>query len=97
MRRRVAVAAGVVVVTMVIPFHLAALLVGGQWDWAAGLSVGALITFVVAILDSPPAHIEQWRTGAQGEKSTAKMLRRLPADWRVRHDLPWGQATLTTW
>lgn len=56
-------------------------------DWSLGIATGAVCAVYIALRDSPPAHIENWRTGAQGERRTARALARLPrADWQVVHD-----------
>jgi len=42
--------------------------------------------------DAAPHHIEQWREGAEGERRTAKELRKLgKKGWRVVHDLADGR------
>lgn len=46
--------------------------------WGLGLGVGVGPVFAPA--DSPPQHIERWRQGAEGEKATARVLRRLVKD-----------------
>ncbi len=54
--------------------------------WGFGLGLAAAIVMVLA--DSPPHHIERWRQGAEGEKATAKALRRLVADgWLLINDI----------
>lgn len=59
--------------------------------FAAGTALG----LVLAVWDSPPAHIENWRQGAQGEKSTARALRRLErAGWAVIHDIDTGRGNI---
>lgn len=56
-------------------------------DWSLGIAMGAVCALYIALRDSPPAYIENWRTGAQGERRTARALARLPrSDWRVVHD-----------
>jgi hypothetical protein len=47
------------------------------------------------IADSPPHHIERWRQGADGEKATARALRRLTRNgWVVAHDLDRGRGNI---
>ena len=54
-----------------------------------GIGVGAAAASVLCLWDSPPAHIERWRQGAQGEQQTARALRPLARDgWIVLNDLP---------
>jgi hypothetical protein len=56
-----------------------------MFGWCAGIGTGMLW----ALWDSPPAFIENWRQGAEGEERTGKELARLePLGWQVRHDLP---------
>ncbi|MEJ7783826.1 MAG: nuclease-related domain-containing protein [Solirubrobacteraceae bacterium] len=54
-----------------------------------GIGVGAAAASVLCLWDSPPAHIERWRQGAQGEQQTARALRPLAREgWIVLNDLP---------
>lgn len=63
-------------------------LVTGSPKFWLGMAAGILAGLYVAISESPPAHIEKWRTGSQGERATAKQLRALAREgWRIRHDL----------
>lgn len=65
----------------------------GNTSWWLGFGFGALVTIYLALIDDPPAHIERWRKGAEGERRTAKALRRLRREgWRVIHDLADGKA-----
>jgi hypothetical protein len=53
-----------------------------------GLGLGAAAAMVICLADSPPHHIERWRQGANGERSTAKALRRLErSGWTAFHDI----------
>jgi hypothetical protein len=62
-------------------------------DWTLGVALGGTCTMWMFIRDSPPGWIENWRTGADGERRTAKALRALDnSTWRVLHDLPLGRA-----
>jgi hypothetical protein len=54
----------------------------------AGVALGAGLGTVMVLFDSPPAHIERWRTGADGEKATARQLRPLlKQGWAVYNDI----------
>jgi hypothetical protein len=58
-------------------------------SWFLGLALGALVAIYIALRDSPPAHIERWRTGAEGELRTARTLAPLRRHGCVLlHDLP---------
>jgi len=51
--------------------------------------MGAAATMALCCLDSPPHHIERWRTGADGERRTARALRPLLHEgWVVLNDIP---------
>lgn len=71
-----------------------ALIVGARFEhhyvsWLLGLALGGLLALYVFVRESPPTHIENWRTGAQGERRTARALWALRRDgWVVLHDLP---------
>lgn len=61
--------------------------------WGLGLGLAAGMVMVLA--DSPPHHIERWRQGAEGEKATAKALRRLVADgWLLINDIDIGRGNV---
>jgi hypothetical protein len=56
------------------------------WLWGAvfGTAVGASL----ALWDSPPAYIENWKIGAEGERKTEHALAPLDRSrWVVRHDV----------
>jgi hypothetical protein len=54
----------------------------------AGVIVGAALVLFLWMWDEPPEVISKWARGAEGERMTAKALRRLPrGSWHVRHDL----------
>jgi hypothetical protein len=53
-----------------------------------GLGLGAGLAFAIALAQSPPAHIERWRQGAEGERATARALRPLAeSGWVLINDL----------
>ncbi|MHB1861135.1 MAG: nuclease-related domain-containing protein [Solirubrobacteraceae bacterium] len=59
-----------------------------------GILVGALISGLIALLDSPPHRIESWRSGYEGERKTARALAKLRrSGCVVLHDLPDRRAT----
>jgi hypothetical protein len=50
--------------------------------------VGSPLTLWLGLRDSPPQHIENWRTGADGARRTATALEPLArAGWTVAHDI----------
>jgi hypothetical protein len=54
-----------------------------------GFGLGAGLAATLLIYDSPPAHIENWRRGAYGEKATARALRPLRREgWTFFNDIP---------
>jgi hypothetical protein len=59
------------------------------WIWLLGLALGALMAVYIALRESPPGYIENWRTGFEGERRTARALAPLRRDGYVLlHDLP---------
>ena len=57
-------------------------------DWLLGLAMGGLIGLWVWFADSPPAEIENWLRGAEGERKTERALSRLRrVGWTFAHDL----------
>jgi len=57
--------------------------------WASGMAFGALVAMYAVLHESPPAHIENWRTGFEGERRTARALAPLRRDGYVLlHNLP---------
>jgi hypothetical protein len=66
--------------------------VGHPGAWAAGVVVGAGAGAVLALRDSPPEYVDKWRRGAEGERKTARALRRLDGSrWTVVHDVDAGR------
>ena len=59
------------------------------WPLSLGFLLGALLTGYIAILESPPAYIENWRTGSEGERRTARALAPMRRrGYALLHDLP---------
>lgn len=78
-----------------MPLSIWVLIVWLLWpehrSFELGLAVGALITFPFVLSFAAPEHVDRWRRGADGEKWTAKELRKLRRDgWTILHDLPDG-------
>ena len=74
------------------PFILAGLVVLvielHPWSWIAGAVTGAFVGAWLVLRDEPPAYIEHWREGAEGERKTAKALKPLErSGLRVVHDV----------
>jgi hypothetical protein len=56
--------------------------------WVAGAAFGVGAGAWIAVRDSPPAYIENWQIGAEGERKTARALSDLqPSEWSVVHDV----------
>jgi Nuclease-related domain len=54
-----------------------------------GCLLGALCAGYTILLDCPPAYIENWRTGSEGERRTARALAPLrKRGYALLHDLP---------
>jgi Nuclease-related domain len=57
----------------------------GFW---VGVGLGAGVAAAMVLFDSPPARIERWRSGADGERATARKLRPLLArGWTPFNDV----------
>jgi hypothetical protein len=53
-----------------------------------GVGLGAGAAAAMILFDSPPAQVERWRIGAEGEKATARMLRPLlDRGWTLFNDI----------
>jgi Nuclease-related domain len=64
------------------------LLDGHPLSWIAGGAAGAFAAAWAVVRDEPPAYIEHWREGAEGERKTAKELKPLlQAGFHVVHDV----------
>lgn len=69
-------------------FLTLAALINGQAKVYLGAAGGASLSLYLWFRDSPPAHIENWRTGSDGERRTDKVLRPLKQDgWHIWHDV----------
>jgi hypothetical protein len=67
-------------VGLIIEGHLAA--------WVAGVVFGVGTGALMAVRESPPAYIENWKLGAEGEQKTEKALMPLERGrWLVVHDI----------
>lgn len=79
---------------LVIGFLIAGTVVAGQAKFWLGALAGGTVALYMALRDSPPWHIEKWRVGEEGDRRTAKALRRLPrSDCETWHDLPGKNGT----
>lgn len=59
------------------------------WVWLASIWLSAILGAFIAVVESPPAHIENWRTGFEGERRTARALAPLHrCGYALLHDLP---------
>ena len=57
--------------------------------WWLGIAWGAVATMYAAFREFPPQHIDHWRTGAEGERRTARALAPLRRrGYLLLHDLP---------
>jgi len=72
-----------------VAFRAAGYAVSGDMKFWFGTLMGSVMAVYIALRDSPPNYIEKWRMGFEGEKQTAKELKRLSKhpDWFVRHDI----------
>jgi hypothetical protein len=67
-------------VVLVIEWH--------PWSWIAGAVAGVFAGAWLVVRDEPPAYIDHWREGAEGERKTAKALKPLErSGLRVVHDV----------
>lgn len=57
-------------------------------SWCAGATTGVLLGAWIALRESPPAYIENWHEGAEGERKTEKALAPLiRSGWSIVHDV----------
>jgi hypothetical protein len=58
------------------------------WSWIGGLATGTAAGVWLVMRDEPPAYVENWREGEEGERKTAKALTPLErSGLRVVHDV----------
>jgi Nuclease-related domain len=74
------------------PFILSGIAVlildGHRVSWFAGVLTGIFMGVWIAIRETPPAYIENWHDGAEGERKTAKALKPLGrSGWSIVHDV----------
>jgi len=87
-RRRIRGRLALTLAVLLAPCAVAAAIGPGWWDVVASFLAGAWVGAVMYVWDSPPEHVERLRRGAEGERRTAKELKRLArAEWSVAHDL----------
>jgi hypothetical protein len=59
--------------------------------WLGGALFGLGTAAWIWLRDTPPDYVENWNTGAEGERKTAKALRSLKGlEWRIFHDIQTG-------
>jgi hypothetical protein len=59
------------------------------WLWSLSVGLSMLLGAYIALIESPPARIENWKTGFEGERRTARVLAPLRRHGHVLlHDLP---------
>lgn len=74
------------------PFIIAGLAVlivdGHHLSWYAGAVTGVVTGIWIMFRETPPAYIENWHDGAEGERNTEKALAPLTrTGWRIVHDV----------
>ena len=64
------------------------MIVGHLFAWFAGAMFGLGTALVIAMRESPPWYVEKWQLGAEGERKTEKVLKKLERSrWLVVHDV----------
>jgi hypothetical protein len=59
-----------------------------RWRFWIGFGPGAGAAAALVLFDSPPGHIERWRTGFDGEKATSRQLAPLvKSGWTLFNDI----------
>jgi hypothetical protein len=60
-----------------------------RWIVVTAFALGLVLGAYLVLLETPPSYIENWRTGAEGELRTARVLAPLRrSGYRLLHDLP---------
>jgi hypothetical protein len=72
---------------LIVPCVVVGAVGSGWWDIGATFLAGAWVGMAMWVWDSPPEHIERVRRGADGERKTARELKRLRGGWSVVHDI----------
>ena len=86
-RKRIRVRLAIFVAAMG-PLALVIWLFSPHGAFLSGAWIGALFGMTLWVWDEPPPFIERWRQGRDGERATAKQLRKLQREgWSARHDL----------
>lgn len=71
--------------------YVGATLTAGNVSLVLAFSSGGMFSLWIALRESPPEWVEHWRTGGEGERRTARQLRKLRAlGWSDFHDLGLG-------
>ena len=78
---------------VMLPFMAAGVALGvytdDAWRFFGGALFGVAFAVVLWVRDTPPQYLENWATGAEGERKTERALRKLAkSGWIVLHDLP---------
>jgi Nuclease-related domain len=78
----------VAVVPVAVELPIALLTHAHNSGFWVGVGLGAGAAAAMLLFDSPPAHIERWRIGADGERATARQLRPLlRCGWTLLNDI----------
>lgn len=92
-RRRVAPVAALVAAPFIFGGAAVGVYAPSQWRFWGGALFGAGLALLMWMRDTPPAFVEHWKEGAEGERRTARALQPLEKEgWYVFHDLAaqWG-------
>src|SRR4051794_2691125 len=87
-RAKVRGSVALVVAPLIVAGGACALTGHGPWDFYGGALVGMGLAMAMWAWDTPPAYVEHWKQGADGERRTARRLRDLEDEgWVVFHDV----------